>query len=64
MPDNVPNAGDEEEDDHDGRHPSEGHDGCEDSTGAVDVAPVKISPIFSGDGGTNEPQGEEDEEYD
>ena len=58
----VPKAGDGEEKGHDPRHPSERHYRCQQSALAVSVAPAKISPQLSGDGGTNDPQDEEDHE--
>lgn len=64
MFDNVSKAGEGEEEGHDPRHPSEGHDRCQESTRAEIVAPVKFSPLLGGDGGTNDPQGEEDKECD
>lgn len=56
----VPNAGDVEQGGHDPRHPSERHDHCQQSTRGVCVAPVKISPLLSGDGGTDDPEEEEE----
>lgn len=62
--DDVHKAGDYEEEGDDPRHPSERDDGCQESTGVVYAAPAEISPLLSGDGGTNDPQDEEDYEYD
>ena len=62
VPDDIPNAADGEEKRHDPRHPGECHDRCQESARAEDVAPAKISPIFSGDGSTNDPQDEEDDQ--
>ena len=60
VPDNVPNAADGEEERHDPRHPGERHDRRQESARAVNVAPVEVPPLLSGDGGTNDPQDEED----
>jgi len=59
--DNVPDAADGEEQRHDPRHPSERDDGCQQSTCSVNAAPAKISPLLGGDGGTNDPQDEQQE---
>jgi len=59
-PTDVPNAADGEEQRHDPRHPSESHDRCQESALAENVAPAKISPLLSGDSGTNDPQDEEE----
>jgi len=60
VPADEPNAADGEEQRHDPRHPSESHDRRQESALAESVAPAKISPILSGDSGTNNPQDEED----
>lgn len=63
VPGDVQNAGEGEEEGHDPRHPSERHERSQDSTRAVVVTPAKISPLFSGEGGTNDPQDEEEQEH-
>jgi len=60
VPDDVPNAADGEEERHDPRHPSERHDRRQEPARAEDMAPAEIAPLLSGDGGTNDPQDEED----
>ena len=55
VPADVPNATDGEERGHDPRHPGECHDRRQESTCGVHVAPVKMSPLLSGNGGTNDP---------
>lgn len=62
VPEDVPDAADGEEEGHDPGHPSERHDRRQESARAEDVAPAKISPLFSGDSSANDPQDEEDEE--
>jgi hypothetical protein len=60
--DDVGNAGDGEEEGDDPRHPSERHDGGQESTGAVSAAPSETSELVSEEGGTDDPQDEEDQE--
>lgn len=55
VPDDVPEAGGGEEKCHDPRHPSEREDCCQQSTRAVLVAPIKVSPLCSGDDSTDDP---------
>jgi len=64
VPDDVPEAGEGEEERHDPRHPSECDDRRQQSASAELVAPVEVSPILSGDGGTDDPQDEEEQEPD
>ena len=62
--DDVPNAADGEEEGHDPRHPSERHDRRQQSTRGVNAAPAKIAPLLGGDGGTNDPKDEQQQEHD
>lgn len=62
VPDDVDEAREGEEEDHDPGHPGESDDGCQEPARAVSVAPVKVSPVLSGDDGTNDPQDEEEQE--
>ena len=49
-----------EEERHDTRHPSKRNDRWQESTDAVNVTPTRVSPLFSGDSSTNDPQEEEE----
>lgn len=60
----VPNAADGDEKRHDPRHPSESHESCQESTCGVNVAPAEFPPLASGDGGSNDPQDEQEQYYD
>lgn len=64
VPEDIPEAGDGEEKRHDPGHPSERDDRRQQPTSAVLVAPADVSPILSGDGGTDDPQDEEEQESD
>ena len=55
VPDDVRDAGDGDEERHDPRHPGERHDRSQESTGAIDMAPAEVSPIFSGDSSPDDP---------
>ena len=58
----VPDGSGGEEENHDPGHPSERYDSGQKSTGGIFVAPVEFSPLLSGNGGANCPQGEEEQE--
>lgn len=62
VPDDVDEACEGEEEDHDPGHPGERNDGRQESARAVPVAPVEVSPVLGCDGGANDPQDEEEQE--